>query len=88
MPYDFESYRKLIRNLVYHVPNHPEIKTIADMESDEFRNKIHLQYRNAFYKMVYGLSNVNEWQLLTKLDFGDAYSKKRYKKVEVKTWKD
>ena len=88
MPDTFEDYNKLIRDLPYQLPNHPEIKKISDMETEEFRCKIHFHYRWEFYKMVYGLSDVIEWQLLTEMDLSKAYSKKRYRKVEINTWKE
>ena len=88
MPDNFEDYFKLIRNLPFSLPNHSEIKTISDLENENFRQTIHLQYRTAFYRMVYGLSDVNQWQTLSKIDFAEAHSKKRYRKVEVCTWKE
>ena len=88
MPDTFEDYNKLIRDLPYQLPNHPEIRKISDMETEEFRCKIHFFYRMEFEKLVYGLSDVIEWQLLAKMDLSKAYSKKRYRKVEINTWKE
>ena len=88
MPDTFEDYNKLIRDLPYQLPNHPEIRKISDIDTEEFRCKIHFFYRMEFEKLVYGLSDVIEWQLLTKMDLSKAYSKKRYRKVEVNTWKE
>ena len=88
MPDTFEDYNKLIRDLPYQLPNHPEIRKISDIDTEEFRCKIHFFYRMEFEKLVYGLSDVIEWQLLAKMDLSKAYSKKRYRKVEINTWKE
>ena len=82
-PDDFYDFIDNIGDAPFTVPGKPEIKCLADIKTDSFRNSIYPQYRAPFYKKAYGF-DPPPWILTSKLKLLPG---KIHRKLKIEWWR-